>query len=405
VTSPRPQFALLAVGLFLLAGCFGKGNDAPSTPVNRSAAPAVNNTTALPDRPGVCNGCQETNKTESGLGAVAHTHDYWHGREQVVVFSQNVYVSQTPVFPDGPGTQPKSVAYVKLPQPNLVYEGTDKVTILGKPLSCPTDTFFGSAAPSTCQPSPDAPSYSIQYRSAADSKWRDPLPLPAGQPVTITVTPEETDMPHSVSSLWVFRITTASVTDGFQYLNLTITAYKGRDVVSWPGHPNFYADSNVRKIADNKHVKTHMTGIEGGLLYDQGGTWAAPDRLVSYGTGKLLVIINITSITSQTGQTASGYFLEAHNATVIGPEITFGDRYHDVNSKNDLKSYTFEVPVDAAGMDSPYQPVSRWGFRAMATFADVGGVVGLCPGCFDYDIEYDMTIFAIHTDDAAGIQM
>src|SRR5439155_20353642 len=127
------------------------------------------------------------------------------------------------------------------------------------------------------------------------------------------------------------------------------------------------------------------------------------------GTSKLLVIVNVTGISSQTNQAATGYFLEVHNATVIGPEITFGDRYADKDKKNDLKSYVFEVPVDGAGMDGPYQPESRWGFRAMATFAEspadipMVGKVGLCPGCFDYDIEYDLTVLAIHDKDAAGV--
>ena len=34
----------------------------------------------------------------------------------------------------------------------------------------------------------------------------------------------------------------------------------------------------------------------------------------------------------------------------------------------------FTVPVRPSGMDGPYQPASRWGFRAMATFADIEGV-------------------------------
>ncbi len=71
-----------------------------------------------------------------------------------------------------------------------------------------------------------------------------------------------------------------------------------------------------------------------------------------------------------------------------------------MNAKNDLATYQFAVPVDDVGMDGPYQPASRWGFRAMATFADVEGVVGFCPGCFPYDIEYDIEVVAY--DHATG---
>src|SRR5581483_10199487 len=397
---------LLATG-FLLAGCIGA-----KEPV-KPAAEKVNNTTVrnatLPDRPGECIGCLETNKTEAGMGGMNHTHDYWKGRETVTVFQGDVAFFVTPLLPDGQGTQPKSVAYVKLPNntaaggPALVYEGTDLVTVTAKAGQvCPADDVFGpgGAPVDPCTPDPNPPKVHLQYRSAADSAWRDAADLALGVPLKINVLPKETDMPHSVLSLWVFRLTTDN--PSLSSVNLTIVIHKGRDVVNWPGHPDFYADAPMRAVADNKHVKTHMSGVVESQLYDQGGTWAPPDKLISYGTGKLHVIINVTNAVSQTGQAPTGYFLEVHNATVIGPEVTFGTRYFA--KTNDLKHYEFDVPVDGAGMDGPYQPASRWGCRLMATFADVDlpvvGDPGLCPGCFSYDIEYDLTVQAIHTADA-----
>src|SRR5581483_1037118 len=173
---------LLATG-FLLAGCIGA-----KEPVKPAAA-MVNNTTVrnatLPDRPGECIGCLETNKTEAGMGGMNHTHDYWKGRETVTVFHDDVF---------GPG---------------------------GSPVD-------------PCTPDPNPPKVHLQYRSAADSTWRDAADLALGVPLKINVLPKETDMPHSVLSLWVFRLTTDN--PSLSSVNLTIVIHKGRDVVNWPGH-------------------------------------------------------------------------------------------------------------------------------------------------------------------------
>src|SRR5581483_5192579 len=318
---------------------------------------------------------------------------YWKGKDNVVILDTDESFLPTPLYPDGQGSQPKSVVYVKLPNgtatsgPNLVYEGSDKVSVL-------------ATIPAQAAPTPP-PVMHLQYRSAADSTWRDAGALTPDKAVDIKVEPKETDMPHSVLSLWVFRVTSENPsTDAF---HLKITTHKGRDVVNWPGHPDFYANGEQRVVADHKRVKTHMTGVADGELYDQGGTWAPPDKLVSYGTGLLYVFINVTSATSDAGTPPTGYFLEVHNATIIGPEVRFGDRFGDMHGKNDLKHYEFKVPVNAAGMDGPYQPESRWGFRVMATFAEIPGVAGLCPGCFGYDIEYELTVVAVHDAKAGGI--
>lgn len=389
----RPLALVLA--LLVLAGCIGAKQD----PVKPASVNPNNSTNAsnpdLPDGRGQSLGNLETNKTvNSTVDGKEHKHDYWKGKDNVVIYDADVGFFPTPLFPDGQGTQPKSVAYIKLPGNSsvgipLVYEGSDKVSVL-------------ATLPADAPPAPPPPVLKLQYRSAADSAWRDAGNLAYGTAAEIKVEAKETDMPHSVLSLWVFRITTDN--PSATSIHLKITTHKGRDVVNWPGHPAFYADRDYRVVADHKKVKTHMSGIvDNLLLYDQGGTWASPDKLVSYGTGKLDVFINITGATADVPTvTPTGYFLEAHNATIIGPEAVFGDRYFD--SKNDLKSYHFTVPVDGQGMDGPYQPSSRWGFRVMATF-DPGGVAGLCPGCFGYDIEYELTVVAHYDPKAAGMAM
>src|SRR5688572_7419122 len=94
----------------------------------------------------------------------------------------------------------------------------------------------------------------------------------------------------------------------------------------------------------------------------------------------------------QFGVEPTGYFLEAHNADGIGPELTSGSRHRDVEGEEDLASAQFALEGDEGGVDGRYQPASRWGFRMMALFGDVAGLIGACPGCMPYDIEYHLTV-------------
>ncbi|HET6404217.1 MAG TPA: hypothetical protein VFH78_06180 [Candidatus Thermoplasmatota archaeon] len=410
---PRPLVLLLALAT-VAAGCIGKEDVAPSDDV-----PAGNQTTApnatLPDGRGESAGLLETNKTEEGVGGVEHRHDYWEGKEQVVLFDRTIFIGCPPCMPDGEGTDPKAVQYVKLgklPEDEtkdaLVYEGASKVEVLfGEP------RLLGGMLGELVSAHPAPPSFFLQYRSASDSEWTQPVQVTPGTPMVIQLTPHMADMPHSTHSLWVFRVTTDRP-DPQVLVPMKVTVFKGADVVDWPGHPDFYADKSSR-IVMQQHVTTHMSGIEGFFLYDTGGTWAHPEKLISWGTKEIRVIINITSASNAYGAAPTGYFLEAHNATIIGPEVNFGSRHADVRGLNDLKNYEFALLVDEAGMDGPYQPASRWGFRAMATFADfdsptplpppIPNSIGLCPGCFPYDIEYDITVIAMNYLTGEGEEM
>jgi hypothetical protein len=106
--------------------------------------------------------------------------------------------------------------------------------------------------------------------------------------------------------------------------------------------------------------------------------------------------VNVTGFSSSVQAPPTGYYLEYHNATVIGPEANNGHHEYDPDEPADLKAYNFTLPVDAFGMDSPYQPYSRWGFRVVATFAEPpAGSTGLCPGCFPYEVEFDIKVVAV----------
>lgn len=394
--------AALLVAAPVLAGCIGAKDEPAPAPVKKSSAnnSSVENAT-LPDGRGLSSGNLETNKTENGTGGIQHKHDYWHGKDNVVLLSEDAFFQATPVYPDGQGSQPGSIAYIKFPLvnasiegPKLVYEGTVEVQVTTKALQLPVGA-----------PDPQPPSLTLRYRTAADTKFRDAGTLAPDATVKIPVTAKETDMPHSLNSLWAFELVADKPTQ--DSVNITIAVKRGSDVVNWPGHPDFYADKTSRIVMD-KEAKVHRNGIEEGLLYGSASSWSAPDKLISYGTGTLDVFVNISSATASNGAPPTGFFLEYHNATLLDQEDTFNERIHDAEGKNDLKSYHFKVKVDPNGMDGPYQPGSLWGFRIVATFGNVAvpgvGGVGLCPGCFPYDVAYHMTIVA-HKGDAAAMTM
>lgn len=363
-----------------LAGCFGGGEEGPApTPA------AVNDTgnRTLPDgRQAIA--FQETNYTANGTVGMEHTHDAWQGRDQVVVFQADVIFSASPPMPEGEGKPPTSVAFVRLPRGSLVYEGTSQVTVEA---ANPRVRVL-SGTPPVEAPDPSPPSFRLFYHSAADAGFVEAGALPLGGSVTIPVEPKMTDMPHSTTSLWAFRIAADRKT--IDAINLTVTIVRGADPVEWPGHPNFYADKDVRVVLDTT-AKTAWRGYVGNALYGQPTEWIHPERLISYGTGTVEVFVNVTSVRTGANAKPVAFWLNYHNATQLDedPAATFavqdpqGQAYVD-------PSYHFVINVHPDGMDSPYQPASRWGFRLAGQVSDGGQVTSLD----DWEVEYTITVLA-----------
>lgn len=407
-----PAFALrilVATALLAapLAGCIGKdrgggnGGD-PGTFVPPADNRTEDNATLPTGEESL--GLQETNKTEEGVGGVDHKHDYWKGETQVTLVDDEFAMQPFPIYPEGEGSSARAAALVKLPPPALVYEGADRVdVVLLDPVVKPTETVIGDDFGLPGAPNPAPPTFTIQARSARDSEWRAESPIALATAFSVPVNELETDMPHSVQSLWVFRVFTDR-TD-VSSVRVQVVAYKGREVVDWPGHPDFYADVKHRVVLD-EDVTTHRAGVTEFLLYGAGTSWVAPTKLVSHGTTRLVVFANITSVAASNGAPATGAFLEYHNATLLDEEDQFTDRLDDSRGEDNLKDYRFDIEVTPDAMDGPYQPESRWGFRMVAVFgnAAVPGVigVGLCPGCFPYDISYHITVIAVSGEAEAG---
>lgn len=371
----RAPLALLVAALVPLAGCFG-GEPVGTAQTDAPPANDTNATFANPEGREQPVAFQETNRTEAGAGGVEHKHDYWEGRESVVVAQGEHVFAAFPLFPDGEGSDPKNVAYVKLPEPNLVFEGTAQVEVL---VAAPEVT-SGVASPSPV-------GMTLSYRTAADAEYRDLGAITFGTPLVIPVEPRETDMPHSKASLWSFRVATER--PDYSTIDVTVTIKRGATIEDWPGHPDFYADRTQRVVLD-KEVTTVVHGTAKVTLYGRATTWAHPDFLLSDGTGSFDVFVNVTSVNTNGGLDPTRFTLQYHNATVLDTET---DGLRTTFDVGDVEGgLHFFQNMTEHGMDGPYQGTSRWGFRLMPDYSQ-NGKIG-CAECFDLEVTYHIKVVA-----------
>lgn len=195
-------------------------------------------------------------------------------------------------------------------------------------------------------------------------------------------------MPHSLASLWLFRLE-AEGSHQFS-VNLTVTIVHGEDVPMWPGHPDFYAESPKRLVMDSDG-STREPGLGESLVRDSFYDYVHPDRLISWGTTKLDVFVNVTRVSGPGSAPADplSLYLRVRNATSQADDV-YG--FDDLESGK-ARSFQFEVPVDTNGMDSPYAPSSRWGFA-------MGAFYTAFSDSSPYELDYHITVVAHGASDA-----
>lgn len=426
--------AWLAVALLVapLAGCFG--DDAPEnvgttdTDVETDTVADVNETQA-PEGRGDISAFKETNRTETGAGGMMHAHDYWNGEERKVVLQADMWFIPLPLVPCRTGSFPggecyppgTSIADIDIPAPNLVFEGTDKVEVLFDNLrAAPTCLAAMRDALGECPiPNGESPlvnpvaKMNFDYLTAADEPgaWREGPEVTPGTPVVLDISPTDADMPHAVKSLWLFRIYTDEPTSVL--FNFTVTVVRGDAIVDWPPHPDLYADKTERVVLDGEFT-TETKGWAEYWINGNDANWIYPERVISYGTDTLEITVERLAFTVNGAAPAiepDFFYLDYHNASFLsklGNGDLSGGRL--VDEANDGTTWRFAIPVDDAGMDSPYGEASRWAFRFMARYSE-----DACPdvdqsiqqGCqwFPYQLRYKMTILAKghSTADESGV--
>ncbi len=364
LTSPRLSLAVaLAFILPAFAGCFGGDDPAPS----QAITPTATNESEIGENAFGGLGAKETNATVDGVGGRTHIHDYWAGRQKVVVFDDVVYTSLYPAIPERDTSMGIFMARTRLPYGNLIYEGAAKIEMV------------------VSQPSAGMPPLRMAYTSP-DMDERSPLvPLPYDSPLELAVTPRTVDMPHSAQSLWEWSFySDGTAKPMYGNFHLVITVYKGHDVEFWPGHPDFYKDKKSRTILENTPWMTQHAGYED-VVFQQGlrRDFLSPDLLVSMGTDRLVLFVNVTEVNTpfETGS----YYLEFMNAT----RSTIRSVGLDIENSS-FPNLRFRIRVDEGAHDSPYAEKSRWGFK-LRVFT---GAVVTCNTCFAYELKYTTTAIA-----------
>ncbi len=382
-----------------LAGCIGAGDSKDGA---GAVQPKTNSTfnanmTETPDGRGEIAAFKETNATEKGAGGRAHDHDYWNGQDRVVIYQDDIGLIPIPLTPreEPAGT---AIADFNIPQPNLVFEGTGQLEILFSEVTVwPLGTV--GRATGTFPPHPYL-NIHVKYITAADNPddWRDAGNARPDVPLVIPVEPLQTDMPHSVASLWLFRIFTDEP-NMFSF-NLTMTAVKGSAVADWPPHPDLYARGPERVIYEGA-AETVVKPATDYLLYGEDSNWFYPERVISWGTDKVAVDVAISEFKGDNPMlTPKQFYLDFHNASFapkMGNGGTSGGSAYDENTDGTV--YHFEIPVDAYGYDSPYGTKSRWAFRMLASFdeqnLETANDAIFCLNCVGYTIKYAMKITAV----------
>jgi len=361
-----------------LAGCVG-GDDAPTDDVTLGSDDDA--ATGAPEGRGAIIAFEETNATEEGAGGDEHNHDMWRGLDRVNFVATDGLI---PIY----GYVPDRYADEVYPAAgDLVLEATSRVEVL---LSDPR-----VAADQVSSPNPPAVTFS--YKHAAADDWIEVGPVAWGVPVTVDIThPTQTDMPHATYSLWAFRIHSQSQEAQGLLYNITADIIRGpADIPLWPGHPDFYAESDSRLVLDTT-TTTGENGVVGDaapIAFDDQGA-VKPDRLISYGTRTLHIYLNISNfaVTNPADQ-PTNFFLEFSNAS--GRLLTSG--IFDVEGHPiSQTAHEWTLKVEDSGMDSPYAPESRWTFKLGAAFftGAAGRGVSCFRNCATWTADYSLAIIA-----------
>ncbi len=366
--------ATLLVATSAFAGCFS-GDDssdvAPAAVANTSAPPEVGTfaTGGL--------GADETNRTVEGAGGRPHIHDYWLNDVEKTLYDGNVRWDIFPITPDDDAAG-KGVwsAHFDLPNGTLVFEGTGKIIIM-----------VNATTPA------DVPII-FEYRTASGSEWNPPVKVTPGAPIEIEVNPLTADSPHAYRSAWSFRFRSdlpGHVLPPMTQIPTKIVAVKARNVEFWPGHPDFYADSPSRVVLEADAVTRYDSTKA--ITSSNWGTRIPPEKLISMGTTRLEIFVNVTGYNGPPG-TSSGTIFMYHRHANMTSDNQFDDNTHDVEAT--AEGGHFQVTDIGHTMhDAPYATSSRWTFRVMAS---INTVVDGCGDCTPYELAYHIKVVAWNDD-------
>jgi len=172
-------------------------------------------------------------------------------------------------------------------------------------------------------------------------------------------------------------------------IHVKIQVTKARDVDDWPAHPAFYDGVLERIVASNKQGGTTVQSAADVQVYGVEPDQVVPDKLISMGTRVIDVYVNVTQLNLPPGVPNGGFTLYWRTADTRPDDLGI---FSIANSTDKAKVAYWHLRVNDTRVDSPYQPLSRFGFKVLANPINDDAVA--CYRCVPYTIDYTMTIIA-----------
>jgi hypothetical protein len=367
--SSGPLVAVLLLAA-AFAGCLG-GEDEP-LPIE-PAANESEDLTAVDDG---------TDEMDTDLGHMPHLHDYWQGKERVTIMDADVEVDQFMAlaftfFNAREGTPGVGGTWFTLPEGGLVYEGTGKMEIT------PTWT------------DPTVTGALLRYRSPGATDFSEPMALAQGQPLSIDVAPEMTDMPHDKESRWMFLLSAPQGGTLLGKVHMRVDIVRMGDITLFPGHPELFGGANTLVLFDgaakssSQNFASMILGFATDNMQESG---VRSSKVVPMETLSMTANVTITSTTSNIGEVAEVDFL--YNAA----GSFRGERAQVLSSDPAAGIYQFGWAVDMRMTDSPYADESQWTFDLLIETDPTGTGSQLgSRGLADAQVDYTLQVVAYDT--------
>lgn len=369
----RPALLAAIVLLPAFLGCLDAGDAPAQAAVNESAS------LGLPDAGGFV---PVANASDAG-NHLPHVHDYWSGRDRVVLLDTDVepdfddVVFRTAVNSWFRKEARAGGAFVTLPDNTTVFEGTGQLLLTAS------------------WSDPRVSSLEVSYRTGSGREFTAFQPLENGKETTIDVTPAMTDMPHMRVSRWGFIFEPASSPLGSALgpFHVKVEIVRVRDVMAFPAHPDHFEGADEKIIHDApgesaqvSYAKRVPNIVTQGEFTEH---WITPQEIVPMATRSMLAEVLVTKADANVGSVGEIRFFwtTAGNTNL--------QRAQPVDGSIEEKRYLFEFPVNPEDPDSPYATESQWQFLVEAATNNPGPAgQATCGGCFDTDIEFQLVLTA-----------
>lgn len=335
-----PRSALALVLILVTAGCLGA--KAPEPAATNGAAPAAATGPQNDD------GSRPTQVVDTG--AMPHMHDYWKSRERVTLYEGDVDPGQIDLgdqfVTTGAHKEAKTGSITwHLPDGSIVYEGAGQMDL--------TATWND----------PKITSLSMAFKAASDKQMRSALPLESAKAVTLPLTPDMTDMPHTKASRWEFHFAPAQSPGALMApFHLKVDIVKLGDINTFPAHPRLFGGKHEKVINDASYEFSESSYVMRAPQLFQTGEFGeklvTPTDIVPMESAWIRAELDISKATSTPGQVVDvNFFYRGANTSYLGHPYWLPSAGNFAS-----KHMQWDFPVMMEQTDSPYAKESQWRF-------------------------------------------